>query len=483
MDVQNFSVGPDDDNDDPRDHLMVPDDAGTFAGMTVNEVIATLCHVSAGDWWWSHKHAEAFSIGGLNTALSSLHKKLAIGAHAPTTFIGWLKKNTTVKNYTRFVKRAGQGLICGQAVNKWRPLPEVPEHILKQVKREGPAVVKVWLDIAHDLCNGKAELAGKLLDWAAFIVMEPAQKPGWSVILYSSIQGIGKDMFVHGLSRALGGVSNATTIGRKDLEGTFNTHLEKRLIHVSDLHTTTRGSMNGSDTYDLLKQVTSNFPETILVNEKREPKYDAENLAGWVISSNDESPIAIPQEDRRWYVLEGREDRRADEFYAKANAWLRAPETGDLIRGFLQLRWESMGKERRAAIAGIAPETEAKVQMVAASLPPVAAVVKEWITSDDCRDLVQLDDVLTYLVNLKQSDRLSRNAPIPNKLQLSIMMKKFGAVQVPVGKDGKSMPARLPNQDLMRLYAVRRIETYASMSPLEVGKRYASQQPRVRTKY
>ena len=261
-----------------RDSTLVPDDAGTFAGMSASEVIADICHVSRGDWWWSHRHAEPFTATGLSIALNGLHRQLTRGWKTPPrTFVAWLKANCTVTNYTRFVRRGGQPPICetelgagDEAVNSWRPLPPVPEEILERIRREGPTAVRPWLTLTGDICNDNKEQVEHLLDWAAFVAMEPSLKPGWSVVLYSAMQGIGKDMWGHGLSRTLG-PGAYTTIPRRTLERDFNTYLVKRLIQVSDLHTTTRGSLNGSDVYSTLKQVTSNFPMMIEVNPKHEP--------------------------------------------------------------------------------------------------------------------------------------------------------------------------------------------------------------------
>ena len=293
---------------------------------------------------------------GLNNALSGISRpQIEHQEYQPQSFTGWLRAMHNVTTYPHFVRRGGQPPICelstgadDKAINQWRPLPPVPAAILERVRREGPAAIRPWLTIASDVCDGEGEQIEQLLDWAAFVAMEPGYKPGWSVVLYSSEQGIGKDMFGYGLSRTLGH-GNSTTIGRKELERDFNTHVKKRLIHVSDLQTTTRGSMNGSDVYNSLKQLTSNLPKTVTVNEKYQPTYDADNLAAWIISTNDEAPMTIPAEDRRWYVVKGRETKREPAFYAAAGAWLEARETGDIIRAFLRLRWEAI--RRNAALS------------------------------------------------------------------------------------------------------------------------------------
>jgi hypothetical protein len=134
-----------------RDSTLVPDDAGTFAGMSASEVIADLCHVSKGDWWWSHRHAEPFTTTGLNNALNSLHRQLIRGWKTPPrTFVAWFKITCTITNYTSFVRRGGQPPICetelgagDEAVNRWRPLPPAPEEILERIRREGPTAVAI----------------------------------------------------------------------------------------------------------------------------------------------------------------------------------------------------------------------------------------------------------------------------------------------------------------------------------------------------
>ncbi len=469
-----------------KDQLRVPEDAGTFAGMTLDEVCADICQVSAGGWWWSHRHALPFKAAELNNALSSLHWLIMRGRKKPlTTFLSWYQRNRVVKNYKCFVRRGGQPPVCetalgagDAAVNRWRPLPPVPEEVLDRVRREGDAVVQPWLEIASDLCNGDKKQVEQLLDWAAQISNDPGHKPGWSTVLYSAPQGIGKDTWVDGLIRTLP-PGEGTTIGRKDLEGNFNAYLVLRLVHVSDLQQTTRGTMNGVDTYNSLKQVASNLPRTIRVNEKFQPKYDADNLCGWVLSTNDEAPMAIPPEDRRWYVTEGRDTLREDKFYADVRAWLDRPETGMLIRAYLQLRWESMSAERRAVLQGHAPETEAKRRMIDAGMTPVMAAIKEMLEDNGIfPDLVRADDIIERLRMLQGNDRLPRFAPLPSRTQLGIWMKtKFGATQVPdkKGADGRPITARMADGSNARIWAIRASRgIYAGLATVEVGKRYAT---------
>ena len=137
--------------------------------------------------------------------------------------------------------------------------------------------------------------------------------------------------------------------------------------------------MNGSDIYNTLQPYTGDRPERIDVNKKFMPPRKVDNLSAWAVLTNEAAPMAVANEDRRWGVVAGREELRERAFYAMVSDWLRRPETGHLIRAFLKLRWESMSVERRAALRGHAPRTEAKTAMIDAGVNPTIGYVRAAI--------------------------------------------------------------------------------------------------------
>ena len=124
------------------------------------------------------------------------------------------------------------------------------------------------------------------------------------------------------------------------------------------------------------------------------------------------------------------------------------------------------------------------MMMVDAGMTPVMSAIKEWITDDACPDLVTLKDIQQHLHGLKLNDWLARNAPLPNSVVLGMWMKsKFRAPRVPTSKDGKtSLPARLPDKSLARVYAVKRADMYKALSVSQVGELYAAQAAKVRSR-
>jgi hypothetical protein len=202
--------------------------------------------------------------------------------------------------------------------------------------------------------------------------------------------------------------------------------------------------MNGSDIYNALQPYTGDRPERIEVNKKFMHPRKVDNLSAWAVLTNEAVPMAVANEDRRWAVAAGRERVREPAFYATASDWLKLPETGHLIRAYLKLRWEEdMCVERRAALRGHAPRTEAKTAMINAGLNPTIGYVRAVIDGTygvaQWPDLMCPGDIVAQLNTARESGDIPRNAPTPGA-------HSAGAWMAPLHASGKKMnPVRSRN--------------------------------------
>jgi hypothetical protein len=73
-----------------------------------------------------------------------------------------------------------------------------------------------------------------------------------------------------------------------------------------------------------------------------------------------------------------------------------------------------MSSARCAAIRGVAPETEAKLQMVDAGITPVMTAIKALLTSNDCPDLIAVKDILPARPEAGRSAGAQRPAAEPD---------------------------------------------------------------------
>ena len=184
-------------------------------------------------------------------------------------------------------------------LNDWRP------HKVADVK-PSPIAPDAWHDLMFRMFPND-EQREHLDKWFAVLCMRPDWHLRHGIILRSTEHGVGKDVLLETIiGECVLGRNNYVGQSLSSITNRFNALIAgKRLVHVRELY---RGQ---SDSADAMKQLVTS--ETIRVEEKYEQAYISDFYGAFAITSNDERPIALDTDDRRWFVPEIIEKRFPDE--------------------------------------------------------------------------------------------------------------------------------------------------------------------------
>lgn len=343
---------------------------------------------------WAYELGEA----GLLDALTPTGRPTTIAPHV------WLRRQPDVRRVAKVVHRLGQPTIVGGDLNIAPPIPARPD---------ATGVPTPWLELVNHLAGGDPALYDHMIDWFAMCVGCWTEKPGWHILMRGG-QGTGKDMVALPLRQWLG--EHHTRVEVTAIGGNFHPFLMKKLCTVDELKMTTRGSTTAHDVYNTLKAWTTRGNETVVINIKF-GEITALDLSCWILTSNEDVPMPLDRDDRRFLVVEPPPPKPLS-FYRNLKNWLDAGGTAVVI-AWLWRQWDAMGVEQMEALRGHPPTTIAKTDLIEGSAEGIAGAVR-MLTSGrmgmGLPDIVTLSDVLENLRNGPASDIL----PDAYRKQLSL---------------------------------------------------------------
>jgi len=158
----------------------------------------------------------------------------------------------------------------------------------------GVAVIDAHL--ADVLCGGEAAAAAYMRRFLAHMVQRPAERPGIVPVLRGP-QGAGKDSFLEFIGRVLG---DALYVCIEDVEnGLLAKHAtlgeNKLLINLTD-----SGSLLGKHATRMKSRITA---PTLTVEHKGVKQVTIADYSRIVTSSNNEVPVHVDADDRRYLLL------------------------------------------------------------------------------------------------------------------------------------------------------------------------------------
>jgi hypothetical protein len=148
------------------------------------------------------------------------------------------------------------------------------------------------------ICNGNDDVFEWVMDWCADLFQAPG-RPAMTAIVLLGGQGAGKGHFV---DKMLGGCFDRQhyvhIIDRKAVFGDFNDALSGRVLTFIDEATW------GGDKRDagIIKGLVTE--PTISISRKFLPRVTEENMQHVLLASNEEWPVGIDRDDRRFCVLQ-----------------------------------------------------------------------------------------------------------------------------------------------------------------------------------
>jgi hypothetical protein len=151
--------------------------------------------------------------------------------------------------------------------------------------------------IEQVLCNGDSAAYEYFYKWLAQIVQQPGDKKGIALVFISG-QGAGKSSFFNWFGNKVLGAKYYTSTADIDyICGKFAPGLKNKLLVNLD-------ETNGKDTFNVSNQLKNLITEKKIQFEKKgEMAINLNDFSRFVFTSNNNVPIKIEQDDRRFVVL------------------------------------------------------------------------------------------------------------------------------------------------------------------------------------
>ena len=256
----------------------------------------------------------------------------------------------------------------------------------KQLDEVKEDIIKPFLDHIHDvIANGNDEIYKYILVWIASILQKPNFKTGTALVILGN-QGTGKNVFTNVICKLMARYANENITSIESVVGKFNAVLEnKKLLVLNELQSIDANKYLNSDA---LKSVITDYK--ININQKNEPERLAENVANFMMVSNNNIPIKIETTDRRYMVTKTSDDKRGDFEYFDNLCDSFTPEFYENLFTFFMMLDVSNYNLRKI------PTTESKETIKEAFMSSYELFVREYYESIND---IQVQICLTYTMS------------------------------------------------------------------------------------
>ena len=188
----------------------------------------------------------------------------------------------------------------GGYYNLWKGFARTPQ--------EGDCK-KYWDHVKDNICNGNEELYSYIRKWLAHVFQRPHEVH--TALVLQGSQGTGKNSFVEPLGTLLG-AHYAPLSSISELVSNFNYHLKNAvLIHANE-------ALWGGNKKELGTVKAMITEQTCLIEGKGKDRIVVKNHKHVILSSNEDWPVSMDPDDRRFLVIRVSEERKEDHEYFKA---------------------------------------------------------------------------------------------------------------------------------------------------------------------
>jgi putative DNA primase/helicase len=287
--------------------------------------------------------------------------RLAIGADAYKAWFADPLKRVVLPNQIVFDPTNTHGIEC---INTFRGLPVDP------VAGDCSDLLGLLMHLVSESASddaGIAQVLNFVLDWMAYPLQYPGAKMA-SALVFHGPQGTGKNLFWEAYARIFG--EYATVIGQAQLESIYNDWAKSKMFVIGDEIAAPNDQQHQKNALKSL--VTS---ESIQINEKFQPLRTERNHANFVFLSNDNKPLALERDDRRYLVIYC-PPKLTDGLYERVWQSLEAGAV-EALYALLMARDLSHFHSHTQP-----PMTSAKADLVELGLRPAERFARVWLTKE-----------------------------------------------------------------------------------------------------
>lgn len=176
-------------------------------------------------------------------------------------------------------------------------VPEILRYgIPKPSKADCEASASVWLNHVRHMIHDPSE-AEILIDWYAFLVQVPHERPMFSPLVLSRTRGVGKDVMNDIITRMFGHkFAKKANLERLSKDFWGDTFFQSKLVTVSECGSSKDRFTVGNTTKEAITTTTMGL------NLKGREMVFCNVYAGIIFFSNSQNPFRLDEDDRRFFV-------------------------------------------------------------------------------------------------------------------------------------------------------------------------------------
>lgn len=156
---------------------------------------------------------------------------------------------------------------------------------------------KIYNHVKEVLCNNNENILNYVLMTLSRILKNPCNRTQTSLI-FKSCQGVGKDLFFNWFGCLLGNDYYLNIVNLGDIFGDHNEPIDRKVLIVMN-------EAEGSETYKIIEKIKFNITaKELTINPKGFKQYKINNTGTYIILTNNDNPIKIDCQDRRFCLIE-----------------------------------------------------------------------------------------------------------------------------------------------------------------------------------
>lgn len=280
------------------------------------------------------------------------------------------------------------------------------------------------------ICAGNEDHFQWVMNWLAALIQAPGRH-GWTSIVLRGGQGIGKGHFAHTMVGSLFGPQQYLHIlGAGQLTAEFNEHLSGKSLIFADESTWGGDPRAASKLKGLITE------DTVPIHRKFLKMVEEDSALHTIIASNNEWPIPIDHDDRRFSVFDVRETmKQNDAHFGQLREELRAGGWEAMLYDLMEYQVDDK-KLRNPLI------TEAKSDITAQSLKHIEHWWLEILESGSIQNdtwptsILKRDLHNSYIEFLERHHKASRERR-STETEMGMFLRKFTPVIQQMTVNGK----------------------------------------------
>jgi hypothetical protein len=178
-------------------------------------------------------------------------------------------------------------------------------------------IVNIYLNHLKYICNNDEKAYNYFENWLAHIIQNPEQKTLTALVLYSIVEGVGKNLIFDIYAELLKGYT--TTFRDTDsLTDRFNGDMMGKLFVLGD-----EINARAQEVANELKNIITREKENIELKGK--DKYQLSDYKNYAFTTNNENVFKVSNNDRRFVFIECPEEKKDNEYYNKLVEFKKSP--------------------------------------------------------------------------------------------------------------------------------------------------------------